>query len=93
VQLVQPLSAEQVEQILRDFYGNAPFVRVFAPPRLPEIAWSVKTNYCDLGFALSKDGRRLTLFSAIDNLVKGASGQAVQNMNVMYGFDEREGLQ
>ncbi len=93
VQLVQPLSAPQVEQILREFYGAAPFVRVFGPPRLPEIAWSVKTNYCDLGFALSKDGRRLTLFSAIDNLVKGASGQAVQNMNVMYGFDEREGLQ
>ena len=92
VQLVQPLTPQQVEQILRDFYKDAPFVRVFAP-RLPEIAWSVKTNYCDLGFALAKDGRRLTLFSAIDNLVKGASGQAVQNMNVMYGFDEREGLQ
>jgi N-acetyl-gamma-glutamyl-phosphate reductase len=91
-QLVQPLTPEQVEHILRDFYKDAPFVRVFAP-RLPEIAWSVKTNYCDLGFALAKDGRRLTLFSAIDNLVKGASGQAVQNMNVMYGFDEREGLQ
>jgi N-acetyl-gamma-glutamyl-phosphate reductase len=92
VQLVQPLSPQQVEQILREFYKDAPFIRVFSP-RLPEIAWSVKTNYCDLGFALSKDGRRLTLFSAIDNLVKGASGQAVQNMNVMYGFDEREGLQ
>ena len=91
-QLVQPLTPQQVEQLLRDFHKDAPFVRVFAP-RLPEIAWSVKTNYCDLGFALAKDGRRLTLFSAIDNLVKGASGQAVQNMNVMYGFDEREGLQ
>lgn len=93
VQLQEAITAARVEQILREFYGNAPFVRVFAPPRLPEIAWSVKTNYCDLGFALAKDGRRLTLFSAIDNLVKGASGQAVQNMNVMYGFDEREGLQ
>jgi N-acetyl-gamma-glutamyl-phosphate reductase len=52
----------------------------------------MNTNYCDIGFALSKDGRKLTLFSAIDNLMKGASGQAVQNMNIMYGFDEREGL-
>ncbi len=93
VELREAVTAERVEQTLREFYAHAPFVRVFAPPRLPEIAWSVKTNYCDLGFALAKDGRRLTLFSAIDNLVKGASGQAVQNMNVMYGFDEREGLQ
>lgn len=93
VQLREVVTAETIEKILRDFYKDAVFVRVFGPPRLPEIAWSVKTNYCDLGFALAKSGRRLTLFSVIDNLVKGASGQAVQNMNVMYGFQEREGLQ
>lgn len=93
VQLRESTSADTVEKTLRDFFVDAPFVRIFAPPRIPEIAWSVKTNYCDIGFALSKDGRRLTLFSAIDNLVKGASGQAIQNMNVMYGFDEKEGLQ
>jgi N-acetyl-gamma-glutamyl-phosphate reductase len=93
VQLNESMTKERVEEVLRGFYVGAPFVRVFAPPRIPETAWSVKTNYCDLGFALSADGKRLTLFSAIDNLVKGASGQAVQNMNVMYGFDEREGLQ
>jgi N-acetyl-gamma-glutamyl-phosphate reductase len=93
LQLREAMTVDRIEELLRKFYSAAPFVRVFAPPRLPEIAWSVKTNYCDLGFALSKDGRRLTLFSSIDNLVKGASGQAVQNMNVMYGFDEREGLQ
>jgi N-acetyl-gamma-glutamyl-phosphate reductase len=93
VQLHEAMTDEKAEALLREFYRASPFVRVFAPPRLPEIAWSVNTNYCDLGFALSKDGRRLTLFSAIDNLLKGASGQAVQNMNVMYGFNEREGLQ
>jgi N-acetyl-gamma-glutamyl-phosphate reductase len=93
VQLNESITPERVEELLRGFYVGAPFVRVFAPPRIPEIAWSVKTNYCDLGFALSADGKRLTLFSAIDNLLKGASGQAVQNMNLMYGFDEREGLQ
>ena len=93
VQLQEPMNAGRVEQVFRKFYAEMPFVRVFTPPKLPEIAWSINTNYCDLGFALSKDGRKLTLFSAIDNLVKGASGQAVQNMNVMYGFDEREGLQ
>jgi len=93
VQLREPMNSGRVEQVFRKFYSEMPFVRVFSPPKLPEIAWSMNTNYCDLGFALSKDGRKLTLFSSIDNLVKGASGQAVQNMNVMYGFDEREGLQ
>lgn len=93
VQLCEPMNAGRIEQIFRNFYAEMPFVRVHGAPKLPEIAWSMNTNYCDLGFALSKDGRKLTLFSAIDNLVKGASGQAVQNMNVMYGFDEREGLQ
>ena len=93
VQLLEPMNAGRVEQVFRNFYADMPFVRVHAAPKLPEIAWSMNTNYCDLGFALSKDGRKLTLFSAIDNLLKGASGQAIQNMNVMYGFDEREGLQ
>jgi N-acetyl-gamma-glutamyl-phosphate reductase len=93
VSLQEQMIVGRVEQIYRNFYASAPFVRVFVPPKLPELAWSVNTNYCDIGFALSKDGRKLTLFSAIDNMVKGASGQAVQNMNVMYGFDEREGLQ
>jgi N-acetyl-gamma-glutamyl-phosphate reductase len=92
VQVREPMNVGRIEQIFRTFYEQMPFVRVFAPPKLPEIAWSMNTNYCDLGFALSKDARKLTLFSTIDNLVKGASGQAVQNMNVMYGFDEREGL-
>lgn len=93
VTLKQAANVEKIETTLRNYYASAPFVRIFAPPRVPEIAWSVNTNYCDLGFALAQDGRRLTLFSAIDNLVKGASGQAVQNMNVMYGFDEKEGMQ
>jgi N-acetyl-gamma-glutamyl-phosphate reductase len=60
---------------------------------LPEIQFSVHTNYCDLGFSLADDGRRLILISCLDNLLKGAAGQAVQNMNLMYGWDEAEGLQ
>jgi N-acetyl-gamma-glutamyl-phosphate reductase len=60
---------------------------------LPEIQFSVHTNYCDLGFCLAHDGRRLVLVSCLDNLLKGAAGQAVQNMNLMYGWDEAEGLQ
>jgi len=52
----------------------------------------VKTNFCDIGLAVSEDKRMLVVTSAIDNLVKGASGQAVQNMNIMFGFIETEGL-
>ncbi|HXZ78327.1 MAG TPA: N-acetyl-gamma-glutamyl-phosphate reductase [Terriglobales bacterium] len=92
VHLKTPMKASEVEQVWRDAYAARPFVRMFAPPRIPEIAFSVNTNYCDLGFALSAGGERLTLFSSIDNLVKGAAGQAVQNMNLMYGWDEKEGL-
>ncbi len=60
---------------------------------LPQIKFSVNTNYCDIGFALSPDGQRAVLVSCLDNLLKGAAGQAVQNMDLMFGFDEKEGLQ
>ena len=86
-------TAAQIEAIFRDFYQGKRWVRVFANPKLPEIQFSVNTNYCDLGFALAKDGRRLIVVSCEDNLLKGAAGQAVQNINLMYGFDEAEGLQ
>jgi N-acetyl-gamma-glutamyl-phosphate reductase len=92
VHLQRPCTAEEVERCFRNFYASSPFVRVFAPPRLPEIQFSQHTNFCDLGFALSPDGRRLVLVSCLDNLVKGAAGQAVQNLNLMYGWDEKDGL-
>jgi N-acetyl-gamma-glutamyl-phosphate reductase len=82
----------EVEAIFRDFYRDKHWVRVFSTPKLPEIQFSVQTNYCDLGFCLAEDGRRLVLVSCIDNLLKGAAGQAVQNMNLMYGWSEEEGL-
>ena len=67
---------------------------LFAPtPKLPQVQFSLNTNYCDVGFCLAEDGRRLVLVSCIDNLLKGAAGQAVQNMNLMYGWGEEEGLQ
>ncbi len=92
VHLNRACTAAEIEQCFRDFYAASPFVRVFAPPRLPEIQFSVHTNFCDLGFALAPDGRRLVVVSCLDNLLKGAAGQAVQNMNLMYGWDEEEGL-
>ena len=67
-------------------------VRVRKSPQLPHIQHVVGTNYCDLGFELSKDGRTLVMVSCLDNLLKGAAGQAVQNMNLMYQWDATEGL-
>lgn len=92
VHLKQEMKAAEVESCFHDFYSDKPWVRVFATPKLPQIQFSLHTNYCDLGFCLAKDGRRLVLVSCIDNLLKGAAGQAVQNMNLMYGFKEQEGL-
>lgn len=92
VRLRQPGTAASVESCLSNFYGSKPWVRVFGSPRLPEIQFSLRTNFCDIGAVLDADGKRLILISCLDNLVKGAAGQAVQNMNVMFGWDEREGL-
>ena len=93
VYLNRRMIAAEVECCFRDFYAGKPWVRVFASPQLPQIQFSLHTNYCDLGFCLADDGRRLVLVSCVDNLLKGAAGQAVQNMNLMYGWEEEEGLQ
>lgn len=93
VYLNRQARAGEVESCFRDFYGGKRWVRVFATPELPQIQFSMHTNYCDLGFCLAEDGRRLVLVSCVDNLLKGAAGQAVQNMNLMYGWSEEEGLQ
>ncbi|MBZ5566616.1 MAG: N-acetyl-gamma-glutamyl-phosphate reductase [Acidobacteriia bacterium] len=90
--LQRPVTASELEELIRDFYARSPFVRIFAPPRLPEVQHSQHSNFCDIGWVLAPDGKRLMLVSCLDNLIKGAAGQAVQNMNLMYGWDEREGL-
>jgi N-acetyl-gamma-glutamyl-phosphate reductase len=92
VRLADRAEPEQLEACLRAFYATSPMVRVHATPNLPQIQHVVRTNYCDLGFELNKDSKRLVLVSCLDNLLKGASGQAVQNMNVMCGWNEAEGL-
>lgn len=84
------VSKETLLTLYRKFYAHEPFVRVVEG--LPEINFVVGSNYCDIGLELDADGNRLVVVSAIDNLTKGASGQAVQNMNLMFGLDEREGL-
>ncbi len=93
LKLAKPVSAEGLGQSLREYYAGKPWVRVFGAARLPQIKFSLNTNYCDIGFSVSPDGNRVVLISCLDNLLKGAAGQAVQNMNLMFGFDERAGLQ
>jgi N-acetyl-gamma-glutamyl-phosphate reductase len=90
--LNREMKPSEIEFCFREFYGNKRWVRVFATPNLPQIQFSLHTNYCDLGFCLAEDGRRLVLVSCVDNLLKGAAGQAVQNMNLMYGIPEEAGL-
>src|ERR1017187_5202848 len=93
VKLAQVVPAGELEQCRREFYAGKPWVRVFGAARLPQIKFSRNTNFCDIGFSLSPDGKRAVMVSCIDNLLKGAAGQAVQNMNLMFGFDEKAGLQ
>jgi N-acetyl-gamma-glutamyl-phosphate reductase len=73
-------------------YADEPFVRLYAPGKVPDLHAVQYTNYCDIGFVFDAASKRGVIVSAIDNLVKGASGQAVQNMNLVLGFPETQGL-
>jgi N-acetyl-gamma-glutamyl-phosphate reductase len=88
----QPVSSEEIEAEYNRRYANCPFVRILGNTRLPELRAVNHTNFCDIGWRLSYGGRRGVIFSAIDNLVKGAAGQAVQNFNLMHQFEESMGL-
>lgn len=84
--------AGTIHEILSDFYAQAPFVRILPMGIFPNVSSVRASNYCDIGVRLDNRTGRLILVSAIDNLVKGASGQAIQNMNIMCGFDQTLGL-
>jgi N-acetyl-gamma-glutamyl-phosphate reductase len=92
VQFRKPHTHEAVSAIYHKFFAGSPMVRLY-DTTLPQIQHSVRTNYADIGFQLSADGRRAVIVSCLDNLLKGASGQAVQNLNVMLGYGEAEGLE
>lgn len=87
-----PRQASEVEARYREYFRASPLVRVFPAGQLPQIQYSVHTNYCDIGFHLAEDGRRCVIVSCLDNLLKGAAGQAVQNLNLLCGWNEAEGL-
>ena len=88
VEAKENLTEEMLHSVFADFYRGSFFIRMVQGS--PDINWVKTTNFCDLGFAVR--GRQAVIFSALDNLVKGAAGQAVQNMNLMFGLDEKTGL-
>jgi N-acetyl-gamma-glutamyl-phosphate reductase len=85
-------TAESISKIYREFFACSPMVRLYNKT-LPQIQYSVRTCYADIGFQLAPDGRRAVIVSCLDNLLKGAASQAVQNLNVMQGWGEAEGLE
>lgn len=90
--LNEPRSGEEIEATFRRFYANRPMVRVWPADKLPELQHVAHTNFCDLGFALDQSKKRIVVVSCLDNLGKGAAGQAVQNFNWMHGHSEPAGL-
>ncbi len=89
--LKQVVARDTILKAYQDFYQDAPFVRILED-RAPEIKFVTDTNFCDIGVAIDITQKFVIINSTIDNLVKGAAGQAVQNMNLMAGFAETEGL-
>jgi N-acetyl-gamma-glutamyl-phosphate reductase len=83
---------ESVARVYREFFAGSPMVRLYEKA-LPQIQYSVHTNYADIGFQLDAGGKRAIIVSCLDNLLKGAAGQAVQNLNVIEGWPESEGLE
>ncbi len=93
VTLSEPQSPEAIEAIFRKTYAGHPMVRIWKAGTLPELQHVAHTNFADLGFALDSSGLRLVIVSCLDNLGKGAAGQAVQNFNHLLRVDEQTGLQ
>jgi N-acetyl-gamma-glutamyl-phosphate reductase len=87
-----PQTRASVAKVYCEFFSGSPMVRIYESG-LPQIQYSIRTSYADIGFQLAADGKRAVIVSCLDNLLKGASGQAVQNMNVMLGWGEAEGLE
>lgn len=92
VRTVRIEKAVDLLAIYEEAYGDEPFVRLYAPGKVPDIRAVQHTNFCDIGFVFDAESQRAVVVSVIDNLVKGAAGQAVQNMNLALGLPETEGL-
>lgn len=92
VKLSKKMDTESLLKLYKKFYAGESFVKVYDAGRLPEIKNVVNTNFCDIGLRVNEEKNLAVIVTAIDNLQKGAAGQAVQNMNIMSGFPETTGL-
>ena len=92
VTLTTPQTPESIEKLYREYFAGKPLVRIWPAGNLPELQHVANTNFCDIGFALDAAGKRLIIVSCLDNLGKGAAGQAIQNFNLMLGLEEQTGL-
>ena len=90
--LKEGTDANQINAMYAAKYANEPFIRLVEPPALPATQYVRGSNFCDISFRVDERTNRIIVLSAIDNIGKGAAGQAVQNMNIMFGFAEEEGL-
>jgi N-acetyl-gamma-glutamyl-phosphate reductase len=93
VMLAEPQTPEAIEALYRKTYAGRPMVRIWKAGTLPEIQHIAHTNFADIGFTLDRSGRKLIVVSCLDNLGKGAAGQAVQNFNHLLKLEEHTGLQ
>lgn len=91
--LTKDVSWEDVKAVYDKYYGDEKFIRVLGKDVCPETKWVEGSNYVDIGFKIDPRTNRIIMMGVIDNLVKGAAGQAVQNMNLMFGLEESEGLE
>ena len=91
--LKKDVTGEEVKAIYDKYYADEKFVRVLEKDQCPETKWVEGSNYVDIGFKIDERTGRIIMMGAIDNLVKGAAGQAVQNMNLLFGLPESEGLE
>ena len=91
--LKKEVTKAEIREIYETYYGKEPFIRILDDGVCPETKWVEGSNYADIGFQIDPRTNRIILMGAIDNLVKGAAGQAVQNMNLLFGYKEQEGLE
>lgn len=87
------ITYEEIKEIYKKYYENEYFIRLTEKGVFPETKWVRNSNYCDIGFAIDQRTNRIIVVGAIDNLIKGAAGQAIQNMNITFGIDEISGLE
>ena len=90
--LTDTYSYDDIKKVYETYYENEYFIKILKKEKLPETKWVKGSNFIHIGFDINERTNKITIIGAIDNLIKGAAGQAIQNMNLMFGLDDNEGL-